>query len=162
TAPTCSTTATLALGDALALTVARRRNFTDHDFAKRHPGGSLGGLLRPIVEALRFTAGKHLPLIPETATVSEALRTSTTAPPRAPPRGPPPSRAPPRRAPPRPPLRHLHRRRRPPPRAPRRLPARPPHRRRDDPLAAHAPQHRPHPRRRAHGPRVPPGRDPRD
>lgn len=73
-APTCSTTATLALGDALALCVARRRNFTDHDFAKRHPGGALGGLLRPVVEALRFTAGKNLPLIPDTATVAQALK----------------------------------------------------------------------------------------
>src|SRR5690349_20876776 len=39
-APTCSTTATLALGDALALCAARRRNFSDQDFAKRHPGGA--------------------------------------------------------------------------------------------------------------------------
>src|SRR5689334_20950890 len=37
-APTSSTTATLALGDALALATARRRNFGDADFAKRHPG----------------------------------------------------------------------------------------------------------------------------
>lgn len=72
-APTCSTTAMLALGDALALCAARRRNFTDQDFAKRHPGGSLGGLLRPLTEALRFTVGKNLPLIPETDTVLQAL-----------------------------------------------------------------------------------------
>ena len=72
-APTCSTTAMLALGDALALCAARRRNFTDQDFAKRHPGGALGGLLRPLTEALRFTAGKNLPLIPENVTVLQAL-----------------------------------------------------------------------------------------
>lgn len=75
-APTCSTTNTLALGDALALAVARRRNFTDEDFAKRHPGGALGGLLRPVVDALRFTVGKNLPLIPDHVTVEEALRTA--------------------------------------------------------------------------------------
>jgi arabinose-5-phosphate isomerase len=72
-APTCSTTAMLALGDALALCAARRRKFTDEDFAKRHPGGALGGLLRPLTEALRFTVGKNLPLIPETVTVLQAL-----------------------------------------------------------------------------------------
>jgi arabinose-5-phosphate isomerase len=72
-APTCSTTATLALGDALALATARRRNFTDADFAKRHPGGALGGLLRPVTEVLRFKAGENCPLIPQDTTVREAL-----------------------------------------------------------------------------------------
>lgn len=78
-APTSSTTATLALGDALALAVARRRNFTDADFARRHPGGALGGLLRPVAELLRFTAGKNLPLIAHTSTVAEALRQAAQA-----------------------------------------------------------------------------------
>lgn len=78
-APTCSTTATLALGDALALCAARRRNFTDSDFAKRHPGGSLGGLLRPITELLRFKVGKTLNLVPDDVSVAEACRLSETA-----------------------------------------------------------------------------------
>jgi arabinose-5-phosphate isomerase len=78
-APTCSTTAMLALGDALALAAARRRNFTDEDFAKRHPGGSLGGLLRPVTEALRFVAGKNLPLVPEGLTVLQALERAEEA-----------------------------------------------------------------------------------
>lgn len=73
-APTTSTTAMLALGDALALDAARRRNFTDRDFAKRHPGGSLGGLLRQVRDLMRFRAGENLPLIPEATTVREALR----------------------------------------------------------------------------------------
>jgi arabinose-5-phosphate isomerase len=73
-APTTSTTAMLALGDALALTAARRRKFTDEDFAKRHPGGALGGLLRPVTEVLRFRVGKNMPLIPDTVTVLEAYR----------------------------------------------------------------------------------------
>ncbi|MDX2146618.1 MAG: SIS domain-containing protein [Planctomycetota bacterium] len=72
-APTSSTTATLALGDALALCLARRRAFTEEDFARRHPGGSLGGLLRPVVEILRFRAGDNLPLVPHDASVSKAL-----------------------------------------------------------------------------------------
>ena len=77
-APTCSTTATLALGDALALCAARRRNFTDDDFAKRHPGGSLGGLLRPIADLLRFRVGKTLIAVPDDLSVSQALKHSET------------------------------------------------------------------------------------
>lgn len=73
-APTSSTTATLALGDALALTVARARSFTAEDFAKRHPGGALGGLLRPVGEILRFTVGDNVPLIDEATPVIEAQR----------------------------------------------------------------------------------------
>lgn len=73
-APTSSTTATMALGDALALAAARRREFTSEDFARRHPGGALGGLLRPITEVLRFVVGRNMPVIPHAATVSEALR----------------------------------------------------------------------------------------
>ncbi len=72
-APACSTTAMLALGDALALCAARRRNFTDNDFAKRHPGGSLGGLLRPLTEILRFTVGRNLTPVPDNLSVSQAL-----------------------------------------------------------------------------------------
>lgn len=72
-APTCSTTASLAIGDALALCAASRRNFTDDDFAKRHPGGSLGGLLRPVVEVLRFRVGHGLEPVPDHLSVGEAL-----------------------------------------------------------------------------------------
>jgi arabinose-5-phosphate isomerase len=73
-APTSSTTATMALGDALTLAAARRRNFTDEDFARRHPGGALGGLLRPVTEVMRCVAGQNLPLVPDTCTVIEAER----------------------------------------------------------------------------------------
>ena len=73
-APTCSTTATLALGDALALALARRRAFTADDFARRHPGGTLGGLLRPVVDVLRFRVGENLPLVETGRTVRDALR----------------------------------------------------------------------------------------
>jgi len=73
-APTASTTATMAIGDALALAVARRRNFTNEDFAKRHPGGQLGGLLQPVIELLRFRTGENLPLVDPATSVESALR----------------------------------------------------------------------------------------
>lgn len=72
-APTSSTTAALAIGDALALATARRRAFTEADFRRRHPGGQLGGLLRPVMELIRFRAGDNLPLVDEQTTVRAAL-----------------------------------------------------------------------------------------
>lgn len=75
-APTASTTAMLAMGDALALAVARRRNFAADDFHRRHPGGSLGAGLKPVTEALRFQVGVNLATVPEHETVGNALRTT--------------------------------------------------------------------------------------
>lgn len=72
-APTASTTAMLAIGDALALAVSRRRNFTADDFQRRHPGGMLGAGLRPITETLRFRVGVNLPVVSDKCTVAEAL-----------------------------------------------------------------------------------------
>lgn len=72
-APTSSTTATLALGDALSLAAAQRRSFSPEDFAKRHPGGWLGDMLRPVKEVLRFTAEHNLPVVEDRVTVAEAL-----------------------------------------------------------------------------------------
>ena len=77
-APTASTTAMLAVGDALALAVSRRRNYDTDDFHKRHPGGLLGAGLRPIVEVLRFKVGENLPAIPDTVTVREACEKTKT------------------------------------------------------------------------------------
>ncbi|MEM7625120.1 MAG: KpsF/GutQ family sugar-phosphate isomerase [Planctomycetota bacterium] len=71
-APSSSTTATLALGDALALTVSRARRFTPDDFQKFHPGGGLGRQLTPVVEAMRFTAGHNMPLVELGTTISDA------------------------------------------------------------------------------------------
>lgn len=73
-APTSSTTAALAIGDALSLAVARRRSFSHEDFHARHPGGQLGSLLRPAMELVRFKAGDNLPIAQETDTVSDALK----------------------------------------------------------------------------------------
>jgi arabinose-5-phosphate isomerase len=59
-APTSSTTMTLALGDALAMTVMRQKGFTRTDFGRLHPGGSLGARLKPVRRIMH--AGKALPL----------------------------------------------------------------------------------------------------
>ena len=63
----------LAAGDALALAVARRKNFQADDFHKIHPGGMLGIGLRPVSEALRFQVGKNLTCVPISATMKSAL-----------------------------------------------------------------------------------------
>jgi arabinose-5-phosphate isomerase len=52
-APTASTTAMLALGDALALVLSQMRSFSEHDFARFHPGGSLGRKLSRVEEVMR-------------------------------------------------------------------------------------------------------------
>lgn len=72
-APTASTTAMLAIGDALALGAARRRNFDADAFHRRHPGGMLGAGLRPITEVLRFRVGENLPVVGEDLSLREAL-----------------------------------------------------------------------------------------
>ncbi len=66
-APTASTTATLALGDAIAMCLLKRRGFKEEDFAEYHPGGSLGRRLLTRVEDVMHT-GEGLPIVkPETA-----------------------------------------------------------------------------------------------
>ena len=71
-APTSSTTATLVLGDALAIALLDRKGFTSDDFALSHPGGSLGRKLLLKVSDIMLT-GDALPLVAQTAKVSEAL-----------------------------------------------------------------------------------------
>ncbi|WP_370307514.1 KpsF/GutQ family sugar-phosphate isomerase [Sinimarinibacterium flocculans] len=71
-APTASTTATLAMGDALAVAMLEARGFTPEDFAMSHPGGSLGRrLLLKIADLMH--SGARLPTVPESASLSEAL-----------------------------------------------------------------------------------------
>ncbi|MBM4082230.1 MAG: CBS domain-containing protein, partial [Planctomycetes bacterium] len=74
-APSASSTAMLALGDALALTVARRRKFTKEDYALYHPGGELGRKLLTVDKVMR--TGKANPVVRCDATVREALRVMT-------------------------------------------------------------------------------------
>ena len=71
-APTASTTATLAVGDALAIAVLNARDFDESDFARSHPGGSLGRRLLLYVEDI-MRSGEEIPLIKETALLSDAL-----------------------------------------------------------------------------------------
>ena len=75
-APTASTTAMLALGDALALAVAAARSFTAEDFHKRHPGGLLGRQMMPVVEVLRFRVDDNLPLVGDDQPVDRVLAAS--------------------------------------------------------------------------------------
>ena len=71
-APTASTTAALALGDALAVALLEARGFTKEDFARSHPGGSLGRRLLLSVGDLMH-AGEALPRVRAEAPLTEAL-----------------------------------------------------------------------------------------
>lgn len=71
-APTASTTATLALGDALAITVMVQRGFKEKDFALLHPGGALGKKLLLKVEDLMHT-GKAFPVVTEKTLMKDAI-----------------------------------------------------------------------------------------
>ncbi|MGJ3354114.1 arabinose-5-phosphate isomerase KdsD [Providencia sp. Je.9.19] len=71
-APTTSTTATLVMGDALAIALLTARGFTADDFALSHPGGALGRKLLLLVRDLMST-GEDIPYIAKTATLREAL-----------------------------------------------------------------------------------------
>ena len=77
-APTASTTAALALGDALAVTVMEVRGFEADDFARFHPGGNLGKGLKLRVGGLMRT-GERLALVGHAATVRVALESITEA-----------------------------------------------------------------------------------
>ena len=75
-APTASTTATLALGDALAMALLDARGFTPEDFAQFHPGGNLGRRLRA-VEAVMHS-GDEVPLVPGDTLLRDALYTMSS------------------------------------------------------------------------------------
>ena len=71
-APTSSTTATLAMGDALAIALLEARGFTAEDFARSHPGGSLGRRLLLHVQQIMHT-GKAIPVVDQQALLGDAL-----------------------------------------------------------------------------------------
>ncbi len=71
-APTASTTATLAMGDALAVALLHSRGFTAEDFARSHPGGKLGRRLLVYVRDIMHT-GERVPLVAEDKSLREAL-----------------------------------------------------------------------------------------
>ena len=75
-APTASTTAALAMGDAMAIALLQARGFTPEDFALSHPGGSLGKRLLLRVQDLMHE-GERLPVIREDARLRDALMEMT-------------------------------------------------------------------------------------
>lgn len=75
-APTSSTTAALAMGDALAIVLLENRAFTAEDFARAHPGGSLGRRLLLRVRDLMHS-GQRVPMVSADATLDQALAEMT-------------------------------------------------------------------------------------
>lgn len=71
-APTTSTTAMLVLGDALAVTLLKKKNFSANDFAMFHPGGNLGKRLLLKIEEFAITGG-HLPKIGAKESLKDAI-----------------------------------------------------------------------------------------
>jgi len=73
-APSVSTACMLAVGDALAFTVMKTRNFSVEDYARFHPGGSLGAKLMTVEQSMMFKPGEKLPIAEVTDTVKEMLK----------------------------------------------------------------------------------------
>jgi arabinose-5-phosphate isomerase len=71
-APTSSTTATLAMGDALAVVLLEKRNFTVEDFAFLHPGGSLGKRLSLKIKEIMIS-GDGVPIVKENAELKDVI-----------------------------------------------------------------------------------------
>jgi len=71
--PTASTTALLAMGDALAVTLINKKHFNSSDFKKIHPGGTLGQRLSNKVKDFMKT-GKSVPKVPERTTMEDAVK----------------------------------------------------------------------------------------
>jgi arabinose-5-phosphate isomerase len=72
-APTSSTTATLAMGDALAVALMKAKNFKPEDFARFHPGGSLGRRLLTTVEHVMIK--ENLPIVSMQASIKDVINT---------------------------------------------------------------------------------------
>ncbi len=70
--PSSSTTAQICLGDALAISTIKKRNFSKFDFKKFHPSGSLGAKLKNVSELMY--RGKNLPIISENSNIKMALK----------------------------------------------------------------------------------------
>ena len=71
-APTASTTAALAMGDALAVVLLKRKKFKESDFRKNHPGGSLGERLKVSVSEVMIT-GEHIPMTQKDTSLRQAV-----------------------------------------------------------------------------------------
>ena len=75
-APTSSTTCTLALGDALAVTLLKKKKFTESDFRELHPGGKLGQMLSEVRDVMKINL--DIPLIVESKKMSYAILEMTS------------------------------------------------------------------------------------
>jgi arabinose-5-phosphate isomerase len=76
-APTTSTTLALAIGDAFSVSLLNARGFTPEDFARNHPGGSLGKRLHLTVKDLMHAYPDQCPVVAPSATMDEVLELST-------------------------------------------------------------------------------------
>ena len=72
-APSVSTACMLAVGDALAFTVMKARNFSAEDYARFHPGGSLGAKLITVEQSMMFKKTEQLPIAKTTDTIKQML-----------------------------------------------------------------------------------------
>jgi len=72
-APSVSTTCMLAVGDALALTIMKARQFSVDDYVRFHPGGSLGAKLMTVDQSMMFRPGEKLPLAEISDTIKQLL-----------------------------------------------------------------------------------------
>ncbi len=70
-APTASTTVQLAIGDALAVSLLKKRNFLEEDFAKLHPGGSIGKKFLKVTDIMH--RGDEVPLVKDSALLKDAI-----------------------------------------------------------------------------------------
>lgn len=73
-APSVSTTCMLAIGDALAMTVMKARKFSVEDYARFHPGGSLGAKLITVAQSMLFKADEKLPVSKPSDTIKNLLK----------------------------------------------------------------------------------------
>lgn len=75
-APTSSTTATVVLGDIIAVCLLERKGFSKTDFKQRHPGGKLGSFLQKTSDLMH--TGEEMPLVSDTADMQQALLEMTS------------------------------------------------------------------------------------
>ncbi len=75
-APTASTAAQLAIGDALAMCLLKKRNFLEEDFARLHPGGSIGKKFLKVKDVMH--KGDDIPLVKETSMINETVMEMTS------------------------------------------------------------------------------------
>ncbi|MGE5810464.1 MAG: KpsF/GutQ family sugar-phosphate isomerase, partial [Ignavibacteria bacterium] len=76
-APTASTTATLAMGDALSVALLQKKNFSAEDFANLHPGGSLGKRLSLELKEIMIK-GEKIPMVQEEASLKDVILEMTS------------------------------------------------------------------------------------